>query len=98
MVIKQLLGVLLSVLFLIIVMAPTALAAPEKGTESDPDPEITAEPTPEPTEEPEEDEPRPFLTVPFEDYTVTEGLLLCAVAVLVLGPIIRIVWGWLCGF
>ena len=90
---KRFLCVLLLVVLLMMAIAPLAFAD-EDDIPTEPEP--TVEPTLEPTEEPEEE--RPFLTVPFEEYTVTEGLLLCTVTVLVLGSIIRIVWGWLCGF
>lgn len=34
---------------------------------------------------------RPFLTTPLNDYTVTEGLLLCILLFLVLGKIAKII-------
>ena len=38
----------------------------------------------------------PWLEVPFEQYTVTEGLLFCVLLTLVLSLVIRAVWGFFC--
>lgn len=54
---------------------------------------LTPETTPEPTETIEMvvEEPRLFLTTPFEEYTVTEGLLLTLVLLVVVSFLVKTV-------